>query len=208
MSRFVVGLTGGIASGKSAVASRFKALGVAVADADVAARAVVAVGSPALARIAERFGPDMLLGNRELDRARLRAHVFADTAERKALEAITHPAIRALLREQCEQADGLYALADIPLLTEAGGRIAYPWLDRVLVVDAPSTLQLSRLMARDGIDEALARNMLAAQASREQRLALADDVLLNDGSLEALQAAVEQLHAHYLRSARQGEPHR
>lgn len=201
MSRFVVGLTGGIASGKSAVASRFKALGVTVADADLASRAVVALGSPALARIAERFGPHMLLASGELDRARLRAHVFADTAERKALEAITHPAIRTLLREQCEQADGPYAIADIPLLAEAGGRTAYPWLDRILVVDAPVAVQLRRLMARDGIDHALAETMVAAQASREQRLALADDVVVNDGPLDALQRAVAQLHAEYLRRA-------
>ena len=201
MSRFVVGLTGGIASGKSVVASRFKALGVSVAEADLAARAVVAPGSPALAQIAERFGQHMLLPGGALDRARLRAHVFADAAERKALEAITHPTIRALLREQCEQADGPYAIADIPLLAEAGGRTAYPWLARVLVVDAPVALQLTRLMARDGIDETLARKMVAAQASRAERQALADDVVVNDGSLEALQGAVDRLHADYLRRA-------
>jgi len=202
MSRFVVGLTGGIASGKSAAAACFKALGVTVADADLAARAVVAVGSPALAQIAERFGPQMLLRTGELDRARLRAHVFADPTERKALEAITHPAIRAVLRAQCEQADSAYAVADIPLLAEGGGPTAYPWLHRVLVVDAPVTLQLSRLMMRDGIDEALARKMVAAQASREQRLALADDVVVNDGAREALQAAIGTLHADYLARAR------
>lgn len=201
MSGFVVGLTGGIASGKSAVTSRFEALGVTVADADVAARSVVAVGSPALLQIAERFGAEMLLGDGTLDRARLRAHIFTDPAERKALEAITHPAIRSMLREQCAQAAGPYAMAAIPLLTEAGGRSAYPWLDRVLVVDAPVALQLSRLMARDDIDEALARKMVDAQASREQRLALADDVVMNDGAPEALQAHVERLHGEYVRYA-------
>jgi len=198
MSRLVVGLTGGIASGKSAVTARFEALGVTVADADLAARAVVASGSPALAMIAERFGAAMLLDDGTLDRARLRAHVFADVAERKALEAITHPAIRELLREQCEQAPGPYAMAAIPLLTEAGGRAAYPWLDRVLVVDAPEALQLARLMQRDGIDATLAGQMIAAQASREARLALADDVVANDGLPEALQAHVERLHAMYM----------
>lgn len=198
MSGFVVGLTGGIASGKSAVTARFEALGVTVADADLAARAVVASGSPALAMIAERFGATMLLDDGTLDRARLRAHVFADVAERKALEAITHPAIRELLREQCEQAPGPYAMAAIPLLTEAGGRAAYPWLDRVLVVDAPEALQLARLMQRDGIDATLAGQMISAQASREARLALADDVVANDGLPEALQAHVERLHAMYM----------
>jgi len=118
MSRYVVGLTGGIASGKSEVTRRFEALGIVVADADLAARAVVAAGSPALARIAERFGADMLLADGSLDRGRLRAHVFADPAERTALEAITHPAIRLLMQQQCEQATSAYAIAAIPLLTE------------------------------------------------------------------------------------------
>ena len=201
MSGFVVGLTGGIASGKSEVTRRFEALGVTVADADLAARAVVAPGSPALAMISERFGPGMLLGDGALDRARLRAHVFADVAERKALEAITHPAIRELLRSQCEQADGPYAMAAIPLLTEAGGREAYAWLDRILVVDAPEALQLSRLMQRDGNDAVLAQKMIDAQASRAQRLALADDVVANDGHPDALQAQVERLHRAYLQMA-------
>ncbi len=198
MSRFVVGLTGGIASGKSEVTRRFEALGVTVADADLAARSVVAPGSPALAMIAERFGAAMLLQDGTLDRARLRAHVFAQVAERQALEAITHPAIRDVLRAQCEQADGPYAMAAIPLLTEAGGRVAYPWLDRVLVVDAPEAVQLARLMRRDDIDATLAGQMIAAQASREQRLALADDVVLNDAHPDALQAQVERLHAMYM----------
>lgn len=201
MSRFVVGLTGGIASGKSEVTRRFEALGVTVADADLAARAVVAPGSPALAMISERFGPGMLLGDGALDRARLRAHVFADVAERKALEAITHPAIRELLRSQCEQAEGPYAMAAIPLLTEAGGREAYAWLDRILVVDAPEALQLARLMQRDGNDAVLAQRMIDAQATRAQRLALADDVVANDGHPDALQAQVERLHYTYLQLA-------
>lgn len=201
MSRFVVGLTGGIASGKSEVTRRFEALGITVADADVAARAVVAAGSPALAMISERFGAAMLLDDGSLDRARLRAHVFADVAERKALEAITHPAIRELLRTQCAQAESPYAIAAIPLLTEAGGREVYGWLDRVLVVDAPEALQLARLMQRDGNDAVLARQMIDAQASRAQRLALADDVVVNDAHPDVLQAQVERLHAAYLKMA-------
>ena len=205
MSRFVVGLTGGIASGKSEVTRRFEALGVTIADADLAARAVVARGSPALAMISERFGPGMLLGDGALDRARLRAHVFADVAERKALEAITHPAIRELLRSQCEQAEGPYAMAAIPLLTEAGGREAYAWLDRILVVDAPEALQLARLMQRDGNDAVLAQRMIDAQATRAQRLALADDVVTNEGHPDALQAQVERLHGAYLKLALAGQ---
>lgn len=201
MSRYVVGLTGGIAAGKSEVTRRFEALGIVVADADLAARAVVATGSPALATIAERFGAQMLQADGSLDRARLRAHVFADPAERTALEAITHPAIRRLMQQQCEQAASPYALAAIPLLTEVGGRTAYPWLDRVLLVDAPEAVQHARLMQRDGIDAALADQMIAAQASRAQRLALADDVVVNDGKPDDLQAQVEALHAKYLSEA-------
>lgn len=197
MSRFVIGLTGGIAAGKSEVSRRFEALGITVADADLAARAVVAPGSEGLARIAAHFGRDILLADGQLDRAALRARIFASAQERQALEAITHPAIRQLLRETCEQAEGPYAIAAIPLLTEAGGRQQYPWLDRILVVDVPVAVQHARLMQRDGIDTALADRMIAAQASREARLALADDVVVNDGHPDHLQAHVERLDRAY-----------
>jgi len=197
MSRFVIGLTGGIAAGKSEVSRRFEALGITVADADLAARAVVAPGSEGLARIAAHFGNEILLADGQLDRAALRARIFDSAQERQALEAITHPAIRQLLRETCEQADGPYAIAAIPLLTEAGGRQQYPWLDRILVVDVPVAVQHARLMQRDGIDTALADRMIAAQASREARLALADDVVVNDGHPDHLQAHVERLDRAY-----------
>lgn len=197
MSRFVIGLTGGIAAGKSEVSRRFEALGITVADADLAARAVVAPGSEGLARIAAHFGKDILLADGQLDRAALRARIFESAQERQALEAITHPAIRQLLRETCEQAEGPYAIAAIPLLTEAGGRQQYPWLDRILVVDVPVAVQHARLMQRDGIDTALADRMIAAQASREARLALADDVVVNDGHPDHLQAHVERLDRAY-----------
>ncbi|MEN4953508.1 dephospho-CoA kinase [Stenotrophomonas sp. TWI819] len=197
MSRFVIGLTGGIAAGKSEVSRRFEALGITVADADLAARAVVAPGSKGLARIAAHFGTNILLADGQLDRAALRARIFDSAQERQALEAITHPAIRQLLRQTCEQADGPYAIAAIPLLTEAGGRQQYPWLDRILVVDVPVAVQHARLMQRDGIDTALADRMIAAQASREARLALADDVVVNDGHPDHLQAHVERLDRAY-----------
>lgn len=197
MSRFVIGLTGGIAAGKSEVSRRFEALGITVADADLAARAVVAPGSEGLARIAAHFGKDILLADGQLDRAALRARIFESAQERQALEAITHPAIRQLLRETCEQAEGPYAIAAIPLLTEAGGRQQYPWLDRILVVDVPVAVQHARLMQRDGIDTALADRMIAAQASREARLAMADDVVVNDGHPDHLQAHVERLDRAY-----------
>jgi len=203
MSGYVVGLTGGIASGKSEVSRRFEALGIVVADADLAARAVVAVGSPALARIAQRFGAQVLQADGSLDRAQLRARVFADPAERRALEAITHPAIRELMQAQCRQAESAYAIAAIPLLAEVGGRQAYPWLDRIVVVDAPVAVQHARLMQRDGADARLAQQMIDAQASREQRLALAEDVVTNDGHPDALQAQVEALHRQYLAAAAQ-----
>lgn len=197
MSRFVIGLTGGIAAGKSEVSRRFEALGITVADADLAARAVVAPGSEGLARIAAHFGTDILLADGQLDRAALRARIFDSAQDRQALEAITHPAIRQQLRQACKQAEGPYAIAAIPLLTEAGGRQQYPWLDRILVVDVPVAVQHARLMQRDGIDAALADRMIAAQASREARLALADDVVVNDGHPDHLQAHVERLDRAY-----------
>lgn len=198
MSGFIIGLTGGVASGKSEVARRFQALGVEVADADVAARQVVAPGQPALAGIVRHFGPGVLQADGTLDRRRLRERVFADADARRALEAITHPAIRALLEAHCRQAAGPYAIAAIPLLAEAGGRTAYPWLDRILVVDAPEALQQSRLMQRDDVDAGLAARMIAAQATRPQRLAIADDVVRNDGEPARLDAEVAALHRRYL----------
>ncbi|MFI8720058.1 dephospho-CoA kinase [Stenotrophomonas sp. NPDC077464] len=197
MSQFVVGLTGGVAAGKSEVSRRFEALGIVVADADIAARTVVAPGSEGLARIVAHFGSGILLADGQLDRAALRGRIFASAQERQALEAITHPAIRELLRRTCEAAASPYAIAAIPLLTEAGGRQRYPWLDRILVVDAPVAVQHARLMLRDGTTAELADRMIAAQASREERLALADDVVVNDGHPDHLQAEVERLDQAY-----------
>ncbi len=196
MSSYVIGLTGGIASGKSALGRQFEALGVTVVDADVVARDVVAPG-PVLSRIAERFGRQVLQADGTLDRRALRELVFADEELRMALEAITHPAIRERLHAQCVAAPGPYAIAAIPLLTEAGGRQVYPWLDRILLVDAPVDLQRARLMQRDGIDAALANRMIAAQASRAQRLAIADDVVVNDGDPAHLEARAQQLAEQY-----------
>ncbi len=197
MSDYFIGLTGGIASGKSALEREFTARGIFVADADLIARQIVEPGQPALAAVAAHFGPSVLAPDGRLDRAGLRARVFADETARRALEAILHPIIRRTLKDQCLAADSPYAIAAIPLLAEGGGRIAYPWLDRILVVDAPPALQKSRLMQRDGIDAALAERMIAAQASRTQRLALADDLVINDQSLAHLQEAAEELDARY-----------
>ncbi len=197
MAGFSVGVTGGVASGKSEVTRCFQALGVFVADADLASREAVAPGSAGLAEVVAAFGAGVLDAQGALDRAAMRQRVFADPSARKRLEAIVHPRVRALLQAQCAQAPGAYAIAAIPLLAEGGGREAYPWLDRCLVVDVPVAVQQARVMARDRIDADLAQRMIAAQASREQRLAIADDILVNDGPLEALPAQVAALDRRY-----------
>jgi dephospho-CoA kinase len=198
MSDYFIGLTGGIASGKSALEKAFAAHGIVVADADLLAREVVQPGAPALAAVVERFGHDVLQADGQLDRAALRVRVFGDDEERRALEAILHPAIRMRLQEICRQASSPYAIAMIPLLAEGGGRANYPWLHRILVVDTPAAVQKARLMQRDGIDAALAEKMMAAQASRADRLALADDIVVNDGGIAHLQHAADALHQRYL----------
>lgn len=197
MAGFIVAVTGGVASGKSAVTRAFEALGVAVADADLAARAVVEPGQPGLAEVIAHFGPALLQADGRLDRAALRQRVFTDPGAKAALESLLHPRIRARLAAECAAAPGPYAVVAIPLLAEGGGRSAYPWLQRVLVVDVPVAVQLARLVQRDSIDAALAQRMVDAQASRAQRLALADDVIVNDGPLAELEAAVARLHQRY-----------
>jgi len=204
MARYCVGLTGGVASGKSALAREFEALGVFVADADVAAREALAIGSDGLAEVVAAFGPGVLATDGALDRAAMRRRVFDDDAARARLEAIVHPRVRLALRAACEAAPGTYAIAMIPLLAEACGqaeagcwRTAYPWLDRVLVVDVPEAVQLERLLRRDGVHEALARRMIAAQAGREARLAIADDVVVNDGPIARLAEVARDLDRRY-----------
>jgi dephospho-CoA kinase len=194
-----VGLTGGVASGKSAACARLAALGVPIVDADVVAREVVEPGQPALAEIAARFGAGVIGSDGRLDRAALRTRVFADPAERRALEAITHPRVRERMRAQADAAAGPYVVLAIPLLAESGAD--YSWLDAIVVVDVPESVQLQRLLSRDGNDEALARAMIAAQAPRARRLALADEVIDNSGTLEDLHAAVDALHGRLLARA-------
>ena len=208
MSAYVLGLTGGIASGKSEVARRFQAMGVQVIDADVAARDVVSVGSEGLAEVAAAFGPGVLDAAGALDRAAMRRHVFDDPGARARLEAIVHPRVRKMLETGCASATGDYVIAAIPLLAEGGGREHYPWLARILVIDVSPRIQLTRLLHRDGIDAALAQRMVAAQASREQRLAIADDVIVNDGSLETLATHVEALDRRYRKLAATTRPTR
>ena len=195
-----VGLTGGVASGKSAVADAFAALGITVADADVAARAVVAPGSDGLAAVVEAFGAGVLAADGQLDRAAMRRRIFDDPSARRTLESIVHPRVRAWLAAACAAAASPYVIVAIPLLAEVG-REAYPWLQRVLVVDVTPAEQHARLVRRDGIDAALATRMIEAQASRSQRMAIADDVLVNDRDLAALHAEVARLDAMYRRLA-------
>ena len=194
----LVALTGGIASGKSAVADIFTTLGVPVLDTDVIAREVVAPGSPALERITAEFGSEILDSAGKLDRAKMRERVFSNPADRERLEAITHPAIRAELAKQSAVAGGPYQVHVIPLLVEKGRAHEY---DRVLVVDCPVDDQLKRLVSRDRATTEQARQILSAQASREDRLAVADDVIVNTGTLADLDGFVRTLHQNYLRIA-------
>jgi dephospho-CoA kinase len=196
--RYRVGLTGGIACGKSTVANLFAALGASIVDTDLLAREVVAPGSALLAQIAAHFGLEVLQKDGSLDRAALRARVFANPAERQWLERLTHPAIRELTDLRCETATGRYVIVAIPLLVETGGVQRF---DRVLVVDCEPELQLARLQARDGITRAQAERMLDAQVTREQRLAVADDVIRNDAGIGALRDQVEKLHRQYSAAA-------
>lgn len=193
-----IGLTGGIASGKSTVERLFAAHGVPIIDSDVIAREVVAPGTPGLAQVRARFGDEVLLPDGSLDRRALRRLVFADPAARRDLEAIVHPLIRSAMAERSAAAGGPYQINVIPLLVEGGRRAT---LERVLVVDCPEALQIARVMQRDHITEAEARAILAAQVSRSERLAAADDVIVNDGDEAALQAQVDALHTKYLHLA-------
>jgi dephospho-CoA kinase len=190
-----VGLTGGIASGKSAVADAFARRGVPIVDTDRLAREVVEPGRPALAAVVREFGPAIVAPDGRLDRRRLRALVFADPAQRQRLEALLHPAIRAAMAAELAAVTAPYVVVVIPLLVETGQRAA---VDRVLLVDCPPEVQLARLLARDQETPAGARAILAAQAGRDVRRAAADDLIENTGSLEDLDAAVAALHGRYL----------
>ncbi len=195
-----VGLTGGVASGKSAVAERLVARGVPVLDADHVARELVEPGTPALAAIVREFGERFQLHDGSLDRRALRERIFDDDPARARLEAILHPPIRALLQQRAAETSGPYVVVAVPLLAEVGG---YAWLDVVVVVDVAPEVQIERLLLRDGVDWALATRMLDAQASRAQRLAIADYVIDNNGTLSELDEAVGALHENLLARAAQ-----
>ncbi len=192
---FRIALTGGIACGKSAVSAEFMALGIPVLDTDQISRDVVAPGTLGLAQIIEAFGTDVLDEKGHLDRRKMRERVFSDPEQRKTLEAITHPAIRQELARRSAAAAAPYQIHAIPLFVETGANGDY---DRILVIDCPEELQLSRLEKRDGTEPALARKILGAQATRAARQKVAHDIIVNDGTLETLRSKVQALHPLYL----------
>ena len=195
MAAWILGISGGIGSGKTAATDYFQTLGIDVIDADIVAREIVQVGEPALTAIAEHFGQHILQADGTLNRAALREIVFADPAQRKALEAITHPAIRQRLHEQCLAAQSPYAILASPLLWESGQASL---TQRSLLIDVSEETQLARASQRDGVSEAQIRAIMAAQWTREQRLAAADDVISNEGSVAELQQQINDIHQTYL----------
>ena len=190
-----IGLTGGIASGKTTVSDLFAKLGATVIDTDVIAREVVAAGQPALGEIHEAFGTDVINDDGTLNRGAMRKVAFADDEARQRLEAIVHPRIQAETLRQAAAADGPYLIVVVPLLANSPLR---EHLDRILVVDCDEATQIERLLARDTESEEQARRILAAQASREERLAIADDIIENNTTLDALATQVSAFHDRYM----------
>jgi len=195
---FTIALTGGIASGKTLISDEFKKLGVPVIDTDVIAHQIVEPGQPALLEIKNTFGPGILDESGRLRRRGLRELIFSDPNERKKLESILHPMIRQEVKTAIEKVNNHYCILVIPLLAERG---AYPDVDRVLVVDVKPEIQIVRLMARDNSSREQAEQALASQASREQRLAIADDVISNSGSPKDARPKVARLHRKYIQLA-------
>lgn len=191
----VIGLTGGIGSGKTLASDYLEGRGITVVDADRIAREIVAVGEPALAAIAAHFGPEVLLPDGQLNRAALRERVFADPAERKALEAITHPAIRARIAQRLSESRSPYTVLVSPLLFESGQSA---FCRRTLLIDADESRQIARASQRDGVSEAQISSIVAVQMSRADRRARADDIIVNDGTPEDLYRALDRQHVTYL----------
>ncbi len=197
---FVVGLTGGIGSGKTVASDRFEQLGIEVIDADIASRAVVNPGTPALEKIASHFGTAILQEDGSLDRAKLRKKIFADNNEKLWLESLLHPLIADEISLGLNSARSPYAIFVSPLLIESQ-QVAL--CDRILVIDVPEDIQVQRTTKRDNNDEAQVKRIIASQASRQNRLAKADDVIENTGELKQLLQQVDQLHPTYLKLARE-----
>jgi len=204
---FSIGLTGGIGSGKTTVADMFAARGVPVIDTDLIAHQITAPGGVAMPLIESAFGPQYVAADGSLDRARMRTRVFGDGAAKAQLESITHPLIRAESERQRNLARGAYHIVVVPLLVEAGPRAVKT--DRVLVVDCPVDTQIERVMQRNGFSRDQVLAIIARQATREARLAAADDIIVNNAqaTLDTLEREVEALHANYVRmAAQQGQP--
>ncbi len=198
---YVVAITGGIGSGKTAVSDLLQRHGAAIVDTDVIARELTGPHGAAMAARVEAFGNEIVAPDGSMNRAAMRTLVFGNPDARRRLEAILHPRIRAEAARQVEAAQGPYVVLVVPLLVEA--KAAYTDLiDRTLVVDCPESVQIERTMRRSGLSRAEAERILASQSSRDARLALADDVIVNDGSLEDLSGQVARLHASYLEAAR------
>ena len=193
--RLIVGLTGGIGSGKSAASAWFERQGICVVDADIVAREVMAVGSPVLQQLVKSFGDWVLLDNGELDRRALREYVFKDDAARQTLNGITHPAIRQSILQQLQDASSPYVILVSPLLFESKQN---ELTSRNLLIDASVDLQIQRASQRDGQSLTQIQNIIAAQMSREQKQALADDIVVNDAELKDLYQQLKPLHLKYL----------
>jgi dephospho-CoA kinase len=193
---FVIGLTGGIGSGKSAAADEFARLGATLVDTDAIAHALTAPGGAAIDAVRTLFGDSAIDASGAMDRAWVRARVFADPDARRRLEAVLHPLIRRESSARVRAAPGPYVVLVVPLLVESQDYRAR--VDRVLVVDCPVELQVARVCARSGLSEEEVRRIITAQVSREARLAAADDIIDNSGTLEALRSQVQQLHTQYL----------
>ena len=201
-SAFSVGLTGGVGSGKSTIAAMLTACGAAIIDADAIAHRLTDTGGAAIEAVRESFGTEAIAADGSLDRARMRARVFSDSAALRRLESLLHPMIRAVMRERGAEliAGGSpYVVYVVPLLVETGN-----WrgnVDRVLLIDCSEATQMARVCARSGLDEKMARKIIASQATRQQRLSVADDVLLNEAPLDQIERNVQHLHSAYLRFA-------
>ncbi|WP_432460125.1 MULTISPECIES: dephospho-CoA kinase [unclassified Agarivorans] len=195
----IIGLTGGIASGKSQASALFEALGVAVVDADVVARQLVEPGQPALNQIIKHFGPQLQLANGQLDRAALRKIIFSEPEQKTWLNHLLHPLIRQQMQQQLDAAEGPYKILVAPLLLE---NKLDKLVDRVLMIDTPVALQIARTMARDKVNQSQAEQIIGAQMDREAKLAAATDIIVNDGELSLLADKVKEFHRIYLNLAK------
>lgn len=199
MSRWVLGVTGGIGAGKTAITNQLQVWGIEIVDADVIAREVVALGKPALAEITARFGEDILLADGNLDRAKLRDIIFTEPSQKEWLNNLLHPIIRQSIIDALSQSTSAYVVLSAPLLFENG---LQKYCDQTLLVDVPVEVQLARTSKRDNVDAAQVNAIIAAQMSRQEKRSLADDIIDNSGALEQTLITLKQLHSEYLQKAK------